>query len=159
MQRINTADGLFAEGNPATSVKGTKLTKAWADSHQEEPVNVVLAAGLELDSEDDTQLLQAIKILAGLSSGAVKTITYADSPYSVLSTDTVLRVDCTDGDVVVVFLSGAASNARKIKCKKIDTTSNAAKYTPQATEAIEGESGSYDSIMPGEVMGFYTHWC
>ena len=110
MQRINTGDGLFVEGNPATGVKGTKMTKAWADSHQEEPVNVVLAAGLELNPEDNTQLLQAIKMLAGLSSGAVKTITNADSPYSVLATDTVLRVDCTDGEVEVVFLSGGGCN-------------------------------------------------
>lgn len=56
MQRINTDDGLFVEGNEATNTVGTALTKAWCDSVQEEIAGVIEMAGEELDSENQQQL-------------------------------------------------------------------------------------------------------
>jgi len=38
MIRIDTVDGLFREGNPATGVRGTKLTAVWLNALQEEVI-------------------------------------------------------------------------------------------------------------------------
>jgi cysteine synthase len=46
MDRINSADGLFHEGNPSTGVKGTKVTADWLNALQEE----VIGAGGNIDS-------------------------------------------------------------------------------------------------------------
>lgn len=38
MERIESPDGLFHEGNPATGEKGTKVTAIWLNSLQEEVI-------------------------------------------------------------------------------------------------------------------------
>lgn len=67
MHRIDgagaTADNKFTEGNPTTGVPATEVTADWANAVQEEPIAVILAAGLELNKADNTQLLQAIQLL------------------------------------------------------------------------------------------------
>ncbi|MDA8137935.1 MAG: right-handed parallel beta-helix repeat-containing protein [Desulfobacteraceae bacterium] len=65
MRRIDTDNGLFAAGNPALGIKGTIVPHWWPNTLQEEVANVVESFGLDLDSEDDAQLLQAMKIMAG----------------------------------------------------------------------------------------------
>jgi hypothetical protein len=104
-----------------------------------------------------TQTIRAIDAAMAAvdpNSGGVTTITFADSPYTVQSDDAVLRIDCTDGDVVVQFPPSAEAGGRRIRAKKIGTDNNAAKYTPAAAETVEGEAVSYDSTMPGEFMEF-----
>ncbi|TWJ11170.1 hypothetical protein [Geobacter argillaceus] len=41
MLRIDSADGLFHEGNPSTGVKGTKVTAVWLNAVQD----IVIGAG------------------------------------------------------------------------------------------------------------------
>jgi hypothetical protein len=36
MDRIDTTDGLFHEGNPSSGIKGTKVTADWLNAIQEE---------------------------------------------------------------------------------------------------------------------------
>ena len=108
--------------------------------------------------EDQTdENLAAVNAIGSIGAAGVKTITYADSPYNVTTDDTVIRVDCTDGAVIVNFLSGANPFARRIKLKKVDASNNAAQYTPFSGQSIEGESGSFDSVMQGEFMGVCTY--
>lgn len=106
-----------------------------------------------LVSETDEHLAY-VKSVGGIGATGVVTITYADSPHDVAATTTLLRVDCTAGAVIANFPSGANTLARRIKVKKIDETTNAAQYVPYDEETIEGESESYDSVMPGEIMEF-----
>ena len=154
MDRIESVDNLFHEGNPSTGTKGTKVTDSWLNGIQEEPATVIEAAGLALDGNDYTQLLKAILILASGGIGGNKVITNASSPYSVKVSDGILLVDCTDGPVVVQFLNASLAVAKRITVKKIDDTENAVQCTPQETQTVEGEAGSYDSVMPGEFMSF-----
>lgn len=83
-----------------------------------------------------------------------KTITVADSPYAVLVTDRFLLVDASGGDVEVDFL--LAADAYLTQVKKIDTSANLVQCTPQAGETVEGESGSYDLSVPGQVENFVS---
>ena len=158
MHRIDgygaTEDNEFTEGDPGNEIPATDVTDDWLNDMQEELANVVEAAGIELVKGNQTQLLEAIKTLAWGGGGGVKTITNAESPYTVLAADSILLVDCTDGVVVVDFLSAAVPAAKKLTIKKIDGTENAVENTPFAAQTVEGEAGSYDSIIEGEFMSF-----
>lgn len=73
MQKISspgaTAQNEFTEGDPATGTPATVVSAAWLNTQQREGVALVEAAGLTLDPDDDTQILQAIQILGGGASG------------------------------------------------------------------------------------------
>lgn len=59
--------GYFSGGDPLRGRKATRVTKDWLNRVQEEICNVIEAAGINLDRADDTQLLQALRVLFGLS--------------------------------------------------------------------------------------------
>lgn len=67
MQRIQdataTADNLFTEGNPTSGIPATVVSADWLNGIQEELIAVIESAGLEPDSADLTQLLQALATL------------------------------------------------------------------------------------------------
>lgn len=66
--------GFFTEGNPAASLPATVPGADWCNMMQAEPLNVILAAGLTPDAEDDTQLNQAIDAkIAAATPGAATT--------------------------------------------------------------------------------------
>ncbi|WP_062789368.1 hypothetical protein [Aquitalea pelogenes] len=63
MQKINTPDSLFHDGDPSTGALGTIVTAAWLNSMQGELVSVIEAAGIKLDAAKTDQLKQAISKL------------------------------------------------------------------------------------------------
>jgi hypothetical protein len=68
-----TVGNLFTEGNPSTGVPATEVSADWLnDTVQEELVGVVLDAGLTLNKGDNTQLLQALKILLARGGDQLK---------------------------------------------------------------------------------------
>lgn len=150
-----TPDNTFTEGSPGpVPVPPTYVTADFMNAVQGEMVNVIQAAGIVLDKADNTQLLAAILALAAGGVAGVKVITNAQSPYAVQASDGVLLVDCTDGAVVVQFLDASIGGAKRLTVKKTDATENAIQCTPAAGQEVEGEVGSYDSVMPGEFMSF-----
>lgn len=71
MHRIDTPDavnGKFSDGNPAEGQLATYPDADWCNAVQEEPLAVILAAGLTPSKSDRTQLLQAIRALVGNGS-------------------------------------------------------------------------------------------
>lgn len=70
-----TAQNLFTEGNPATGVPATVVSADWLnDTCQEELCGVVEDAGLTLNKLDNTQLLQALKILLARGGDQIKQV-------------------------------------------------------------------------------------
>lgn len=69
MDRIESVDGLFHEGNSSIGQKGTKVTAAWLNSLQAEIVNVIETCGLALDPAQSDQLVKALR--SGLFSDVV----------------------------------------------------------------------------------------
>lgn len=69
MHRIDgpgaTEDNKFTEGNPSLAVPATQVTDDFLNAVQEEIAAVIEDAGLTLDKEDNTQLLQAIEAIIG----------------------------------------------------------------------------------------------
>ena len=66
-----------------------------------------------------------------------KTLTFADSPYTVLTSDYALLCDCTGG-VIVVNLPTAIGNTRELQLMKIDASANAVDIDAFGTETING---------------------
>jgi len=80
MHRIDTSgnvDNRFHPGNPATGQQATLVDQDWLNAVQEEIVNVILAANLDLEKGTNDQLADAIvALIAGVvgdGSGAVAT--------------------------------------------------------------------------------------
>lgn len=63
MQRINTQDNLFHDGDPFNNVQGTAVTAAFLNAVQEELASLIEAAGLVLNPAASNQLLQGIVAL------------------------------------------------------------------------------------------------
>ncbi|WP_175892394.1 hypothetical protein [Burkholderia cepacia] len=70
MQKINTADGNFHAGNPATGALGTIVTQPWMQCIQDELVAICAAAGIALDPNNNAQIVDAIRKLAVNSTSA-----------------------------------------------------------------------------------------
>ncbi|MCW3479750.1 pyocin knob domain-containing protein [Neisseriaceae bacterium JH1-16] len=64
MQAINSSDGLFHDGNPATSQPGTIVTAAWLNAIQGELLSVLAGAGIAPDAAKLNQVADAVKKLA-----------------------------------------------------------------------------------------------
>lgn len=83
MQKINTADGLFVDGNQSTGVPGTILTAAWLNMVQAELISVLTAAGISVDGAKSDQLATAIQTLqrgkatVNVAGGVAVTLTAA----------------------------------------------------------------------------------
>jgi hypothetical protein len=59
-----TGDGRFTEGNPTTGTPATVVNAQWMNAVQDEVVNVIEGAGIDLEKTNSTQLLAAINALA-----------------------------------------------------------------------------------------------
>ena len=75
MQQINTPDGLFHDGNPATGELGTIVTAAWLNMLQAEVLSILADRGIAVDQSKSNQLLEAIKKIAWGGSGAARPTT------------------------------------------------------------------------------------
>lgn len=60
MERIETPDKRFHDGDPFNGVEGTVVTADWLNTVQEEIATVITDAGIELDPTATDQLSQAI---------------------------------------------------------------------------------------------------
>ena len=78
-----------------------------------------------------------------------KTITNADSPYTVGSGDYCILCDCTGG-AIQVDLPTAIGNTRELQIKKIDASVNAVTIDAFGTETIEGTLTNNDLDVQGE---------
>lgn len=67
-----------------------------------------------------------------------KTLTFADSPYTVLASDGSLWVDASGGAVTVNLPAAAANAGRVVVVKKIDSSANEVTIDPDAAETLDG---------------------
>lgn len=65
MRVPETATGLFESGDPVTGKAGSRLSSAYMNSQLREFLNILRAAGIAQDNDDDGQLLAAIRKLTG----------------------------------------------------------------------------------------------
>lgn len=142
-----TPENRFTEGSPGpVPVPPTYVTADFMNALMEEVVNSIEATGLVLNKADNTQLLQAIRIVAGLTPSAIRTIS---ASATVLATDRIILIDATSGPINLTFMSAAHANAKAIKVMRIDSTANQVSLLPQAAETIAWEA-SIELTMRGE---------
>lgn len=71
-------DGLFTDGKISGGIPPTRLVAAWFNAIQTELVNVVEGAGIELDPENSTQVLEALNKLFSISDYLKKSLNLSD---------------------------------------------------------------------------------
>lgn len=64
------ANGEWTEGNPAAGLDATLIKSGWLNTIQRELIAIVLGAGITLNTNDDSQVLKAIKALAEKGTAA-----------------------------------------------------------------------------------------
>ena len=83
MREINTPDGLFHDGNPATGELGTIVTAVWLNAIQGELKNLVTGLGGTIDPAHDDQIKSLIVSLlaakAGLSGSTTQTFNVSNA--------------------------------------------------------------------------------
>ncbi len=77
----------------------------------------------------------------------VKSITFADSPYTTTIHDEIILVDASGGAITVNILAAATMGAgRRQKVIKIDSSTNAVTIDPNAAETINGNANHAISV-------------
>lgn len=118
MDRINTSTKSvdkfgagkhgFTAGNPATGTPSTQLNETWFDSIQEEICAVIESAGLVLDAENRSQLLQAIQQMV---IGAQKAVVINGATFEASVADAeVVRWDSANNRFDEAIADGTANN-------------------------------------------------
>jgi hypothetical protein len=80
-------------------------------------------------------VFQQVNTFSGIRMGDSQILTVLDSPYNLLSTDCMILVDCTGGDVVVNLPFATGSN-QFYRIRKIDTTDNVLTVNAKSGETI-----------------------
>src|SRR4030095_15357318 len=80
-------------------------------------------------------VFQQVNTFSGIRMGDSQILTVADSPYNILSTDCMILVDCTGGDVVVNLPFATGSN-QFYRIRKIDTTACILRVNAKSGETI-----------------------
>ncbi len=94
-----------------------------------------------------------------IEQGAIKTITSADSPYTITATDCFIKADASSGAITVFLPAVAGFDERAFYIKKIDATNNVT-VDGDGAELIDGAttqviSTQYDAI---KVVGDGSEW-
>lgn len=134
--------GYFAKASDTQAAVATQMDPDWLNAVQEEICGVVEGAGLTLSKTDNTQLLAALKVLAG--QGQRLCISIADRGPN--AGETLIDATMLDGEV---FPKGAASSVFLVT-----GTAPAADWT--ATLYHNGSSIGTITVAAGETTGSFT---
>lgn len=148
MKRIDTATKAvdlfgagkhgFKDGNLGLGVLPTDFDASICNNLQEEPANLVEAAGLVLDGNVRTQVAQAIKRIAGAN---VTTVTFAMSPFALTADHAgLVLVDCTGGNVVLNLPAASVVAGLPIRyvAVKTDASVNTGTFNRAGANTIDG---------------------
>lgn len=105
MQRINTSDGQFHPGNPATGELGTIVTRDFMQSLQEEIAAIPESVGIALDPTDNAQVLKAMRRL--IQAQAILVDSGAANAYAATNTPALKATTWTDGVTQIVKVANA----------------------------------------------------
>jgi len=135
----------FNNGNLANGIQPTNLESEWFNQVQEEISRAIEGAGLVLDGNVKTQLLQAIRRMAG---GNVRTIT---AGHTVLTADDagLVLVDGTAGAVTISLPSASILRALQISFRRIDSTSNSVTISVAGIGADVIDAGDSSFVLIG----------
>lgn len=101
---------------------------------------------------------EALADYIGATSHTVKQVSFVDSPYSVLSTDDIIYVDCTDGIVEVRLPPLATTRSVPYDIVKMDASANDVHIRGNGSELINGLNiqnigTQYNSMRPHNRLG------
>lgn len=130
------------------------LPIAWTDL-SDTPSSYVDKAGFQpFVKADET----GIELLPAGSKYVTKTITNANSPYTLTSDDHMVFADATSGPITVVTPAAASYTDQSWIVKKTDSSSNAVTLDGNSSETIDGQA-TISFILGGyEIISDGTNW-
>tara|TARA_B100000902_G_C27128277_1_gene822234 strand:+ start:203 stop:889 length:687 start_codon:yes stop_codon:yes gene_type:complete len=83
--------------------------------------------------------------------GFDREITEASANYTLLLTDDIVEVDCTNGPVTITLMAASSANGYGFGIRKVDQTANMVIVDPAGSDLFRGEDGVrfnlYDSLL------------
>jgi len=99
----------------------------------------LLAAQMPALTGDVNNSAGSLGTIVGKIHETSSTITYSQSPYTALSTDSLILCNATGGAITVNLPAATGSN-RTISVRKTDSSANVCTATPNGTDTIDGGS-------------------
>lgn len=106
-----TESGEWRAGSPGAGQTATPMLSAYFNMLQRELVGVVEAAGMVLDAEDDTQLLQAIRRLRGGAATNFGQWLWSDSQAGNPGAGCIALDNATPGSATTLFITEASTES------------------------------------------------
>lgn len=134
----------FKNGDLANGIQPTDLEADWFNQVQEELARLPEGAGIELDGNVRTQLLQAVRRMTG---GNVRTVTAGNTVLTADDAGLVL-VDGTAGAVTIALPLANVLKALPLTFRRIDATANSVTVSVAGTGAdVIDEGGSSFALL------------
>ncbi|WP_017337728.1 gp53-like domain-containing protein [Pseudomonas fluorescens] len=129
---IGLVDGKFVDEDPLSGSPGSLIPSAWGNAVTFEVLNVIEAAGLAPDEDNNAQLLQAISaMLATATPEATETV------LGLVKRATQLQVDAGTNDTAVVTPKKLATAVQNQTLTAFTTAGTATALTLTPTPAIQ----------------------
>lgn len=129
---IGLVDGKFVDEDPLSGSPGSLIPSAWGNAVTLEVLNVIEAAGLAPDEDNNAQLLQAISaMLATATPEATETV------LGLVKRATQLQVDAGTNDTAVVSPKKLATAIQNQTLTAFSTAGTATALTLAPTPAIQ----------------------
>jgi collagen triple helix repeat protein len=121
------------------------VTSLRADDNPEITGDVQLVSGAAISL---SQAGQSITIASSTVTGSVVTVTFADSPYTALPSDWMIKADASGGPIIINLPTAVGITGKQYVVKKIDTSGNVVTIDPAGLETIDGVT----------TVGLSTQW-
>ena len=110
------------------------LQQEWIDDFRMNPLNPVAGVATSHAALSD---LSTSGHPASVISFETVSLTSADSPYTILSTDSVLVCDCSGGAITLNLPSATGNDGRMLIIKKTDSSANVVTITPDGSDTCD----------------------
>lgn len=163
MQKISDStstanpSGEFTEGNPAAGVPATLLKAPWLNAIQRELVALVLGAGINLNASDDSQVLKAVKALAGAAADFNKLANKPTTLGGYGITDAFTRPETTAAiQQAISSLVASSPEALDTLNELAAALGNDPNFATTMTNALAGKAGKATTLGGYGITDAYT---
>ena len=153
MQKIGAStptangSGEFTHGQPGSGVDATQIMPAWLNAIQRELVHVVEAAGLTLDTADDSQVFKAIQ---AIQASAATWLKISGKPTTIAGfgiTDAFTKPETTSAIQQAIASLVASSPAALDTLKELaDALGNDPNFATTMTNALAGKASKATTL-------------
>lgn len=138
----------FGPGNPGAGVLATYFSYLWANGVQQEIVNTLEAGGLVASGGDLTQMLQAIRRMAGAGTRVIGNGTTTLTP----GDGGLLLINAAAGNVILNLPGASAVRGLPLALRRTDTSANTVTVNCAGADIIDIGLTTNFTMAQGEIV-------